>query len=188
MRSWKPPHTSLSHDADVSFCLLGLMFWCLSWRSWCAAVLKMWVCCFCGLGFLLLKHCVLSYCIRGLCVRIHKHALKSAFMRFQFSFFQNYSEYICLQDVFFAIAQAVSSWLPTAAARVRVRVWSCGICGGQSDAGADFLRVLRFPLPIFIPPNAPKSPTSIIWGLYNRPEVTAVPRDLVPPHKKKDVF
>jgi hypothetical protein len=23
----------------------------------------------------------------------------------------------------------------------------------------------------------------IIWGLYNRPEVAAVPRDLVPPHK-----
>jgi hypothetical protein len=28
-------------------------------------------------------------------------------------------------------------------------------CGGQSGAGADFLRVLRFPLPIFIP-IAPK--------------------------------
>jgi hypothetical protein len=31
------------------------------------------------------------------------------------------------------------------------------ICGGQSDAGARFLRVLRFPLPIFIPPNSPSS-------------------------------
>jgi hypothetical protein len=31
-----------------------------------------------------------------------------------------------------AIAQAVSRWLPTAAARVRSRVWSSGICGGQS--------------------------------------------------------
>jgi hypothetical protein len=57
-----------------------------------------------------------------------------------------------------AIAQAVSRWLPTAAARVRVRVWSCEICGGQSGAGADFLRVLRFPLPIFISPIAPQSP------------------------------
>jgi hypothetical protein len=37
-----------------------------------------------------------------------------------------------------AIAQAVSRWLPTAVARVRARVWSCGICGGQSGAGADF--------------------------------------------------
>jgi hypothetical protein len=43
-----------------------------------------------------------------------------------------------------AIAQAVSRWLPTAAARVRFRVWSSGNCGGQSGAGAGFLRVLRF--------------------------------------------
>jgi hypothetical protein len=46
---------------------------------------------------------------------------------------------------------------------------------GQSGAGAGFLRVLRFPLPIFIPPIAPQSPSSVIWGLYNRPEVAAVP-------------
>jgi hypothetical protein len=44
-----------------------------------------------------------------------------------------------------AIAQAVSRWLSTAAARVQTRVWSSGICGGQSGAGAGFLRVLRFP-------------------------------------------
>jgi hypothetical protein len=56
-----------------------------------------------------------------------------------------------------AIAQAVSRLLPTAAARVRAQVWSSGICGGQSGAGAGFLRVLRFPLPIFIPPNCPSS-------------------------------
>jgi hypothetical protein len=33
-----------------------------------------------------------------------------------------------------------------------------------------------------------KSSSSIIWGLYNRPEVAAVPTDLVPPptnNKKK---
>jgi hypothetical protein len=58
--------------------------------------------------------------------------------------------------------------------------------GGQSGAGAGFLQVLWFPLLIFIPPIAPQSPSSIIWGLYNRPEVAAVPRDLVPPHKKKN--
>jgi hypothetical protein len=40
MRLWKPPHTGLSHDADVRFCLFRLMSWCLSWRSWCAAALK----------------------------------------------------------------------------------------------------------------------------------------------------
>jgi hypothetical protein len=54
-----------------------------------------------------------------------------------------------------AIAQAASRWLPTAAARVRSQVRSCGICDGQSGTGAGFLRVLRFPLPIIIPPTAP---------------------------------
>jgi hypothetical protein len=74
----------------------------------------------------------------------------------------------------------VSRWLPTVAARVQARVWSCGICGGQSGAGAGFLQVLRFPLLIFIPPIAPQSPSSIIWGLYSRPEVAAVPSGLTP--------
>jgi hypothetical protein len=55
---------------------------------------------------------------------------------------------------------------------------SCGICGGQSGTGAGFLQVLRFPLPIFIPPINPKSPSSIIWGWYNRPVVAAVPSRL----------
>jgi hypothetical protein len=67
-----------------------------------------------------------------------------------------------------AIAQAVSRWLSTAACRARARVWSCGICDGQSGAGAGFLRVLRFPLPIFTPPVAPESPSSITWGWYSR--------------------
>jgi hypothetical protein len=67
-------------------------------------------------------------------------------------------------------AQAVSRRLPTAAARFRVRVWSCGICGGQSGAGA-----LRSPMPIFIPPISSQSPSSVIWGWYNRSVVAAVP-------------
>jgi hypothetical protein len=54
-----------------------------------------------------------------------------------------------------AIAQAVSRWLLTAAVRVRSRVRSCGICGGQSRSGAGFLLVLRLPPAIFIPPNSP---------------------------------
>jgi hypothetical protein len=65
--------------------------------------------------------------------------------------------YTYVKDEGRAIAQAVSRWLPIAATRVRSRVWSNGICGGQSGAGAGFLRVLRFPLPIFIPPNSPSS-------------------------------
>jgi hypothetical protein len=72
---------------------------------------------------------------------------------------------------------------PPRRSEVQARVWSCGICGGQSGPGASFLRVLRFPLPIFILPVAPQLSSPIIWGLYNRPEVAAVPRDLVPPHK-----
>jgi hypothetical protein len=54
-----------------------------------------------------------------------------------------------------AIAQAVSRWLPIAAARVRFGA-ACGVCGGQSGIGAGFLLVLRFPLPI-IPPICPLS-------------------------------
>jgi hypothetical protein len=63
-----------------------------------------------------------------------------------------------------AIAQAVSRWLPTAAARVQTRVLSCGICGGQSGAGVGFLRVFQFTLPIFIPPVSQQSPSPIIRG------------------------
>jgi hypothetical protein len=45
-----------------------------------------------------------------------------------------------------------------------------GFCGGQSGAGVGFLRVLRFPLPIFIPPIAPKIILIYHRGLYNRPK------------------
>jgi hypothetical protein len=49
--------------------------------------------------------------------------------------------------------------------------------------GQVFLRVLRFPLPIFIPPISPQSPSPIIRGWYNRAVMAAVPK--VPPHKLK---
>jgi hypothetical protein len=66
-----------------------------------------------------------------------------------------------------AIAQAVSRWLPTATVWVRARVWSSGICGGQSGAGAGFLRVLRFYLPITVPRKLYLS--HVIQGWYNGP-------------------
>jgi hypothetical protein len=46
-----------------------------------------------------------------------------------------------------------------------------------------FFRVLQFPLPIFIPPIFPQSPSPIIRGWYKRPVVAAVPK--VPQHKLK---
>jgi hypothetical protein len=66
------------------------------------------------------------------------------------------------------------------------QVRSCGICGGQSGTGAGFLAVLRFPLPILIPPSAPHS-SSIIRGWYNRPIVADVPsgHSLTPPQETK---
>jgi hypothetical protein len=54
-----------------------------------------------------------------------------------------------------AVVQAVSRWLPTAEARVRVRE-ACGVCCGQSGIGAGFVLVLRFPLPI-VPSISPSS-------------------------------
>jgi hypothetical protein len=51
------------------------------------------------------------------------------------------------------------------------------------NSGAGFIRVLRFPLPIIIPPISPQSPSPIIRGWYNRPVVAAVPK--VPPYKLK---
>jgi hypothetical protein len=74
-----------------------------------------------------------------------------------------------------AIAQAVSRWLPTTVARVLAQLRSCGICGEQSGTGAGFLRVLRFPLPIFISSIGPQLPLSIIWGWNNRPVLAALP-------------
>jgi hypothetical protein len=55
-----------------------------------------------------------------------------------------------------AVAEAVNRWFPTAAARVLIRA-AFWVCDGQSGTGAGFLRILRFPLPIIIPPISPSS-------------------------------
>jgi hypothetical protein len=66
-------------------------------------------------------------------------------------------------------SSGVSRRLPTAAVRVRAQVRTYGICDGQSGTGTGFLRVLRFPLPIFIPPTAPPSSWSVLRSWYSRP-------------------
>jgi hypothetical protein len=48
--------------------------------------------------------------------------------------------------------------------------------------GVGFLRVLRFPLPIFIPPISPQSLSPIIRGWYNNGRST---QSLTPLIKKK---
>jgi hypothetical protein len=55
------------------------------------------------------------------------------------------------------MAKAVSRRIPTGKARVQPNVMSCWTPAGQSGTGVDFLRVLRFPLTILIPPGAPHS-------------------------------
>jgi hypothetical protein len=80
------------------------------------------------------------------------------------------------------IAHAVSS-------RVRAQVRSCGICCEQSGTGVGFLRVLRFPLPVLIPPTAPRWSSSIIWVWWNRPSsgrrTKWIQSDPTPPHEAK---
>jgi hypothetical protein len=75
-----------------------------------------------------------------------------------------------------AIAPAVSHRLPTAAARVRAQVGSCGICGGNSGTGPRFLPLLRFPLPIFIAPNVPHPST--IQANKICPVVASLPHEI----------
>jgi hypothetical protein len=60
--------------------------------------------------------------------------------------------------------------LPSAAtaARVWAKVRLCGICGGQNGTETVFLLVLRFPLPIPIPPTAAHA-SSMVRSCYNRP-------------------
>jgi hypothetical protein len=56
-----------------------------------------------------------------------------------------------------AVGQAVSRWLLTAAARVRVRI-ACGVCGGQSGIGGGFFS----PSTSFFPANYHSTNFSII--------------------------
>jgi hypothetical protein len=71
-----------------------------------------------------------------------------------------------------AIAQAVSRWLPNAAARVRARVWSSGIYCGQSGTEAGFLRTSVSPANLY---SIKFSILTLTRGRYNRPEVADIP-------------
>jgi hypothetical protein len=63
---------------------------------------------------------------------------------FSFSFSQGHrSLYTAQSQKGRAIARGVIRWRPTAVARVRTWVTSCGICGGQSGTGVGFVRVLH---------------------------------------------
>jgi hypothetical protein len=73
-----------------------------------------------------------------------------------------------------AVAQAVSRWLPTSPARVRVRA-ACGMCGGQSGTGAGFLRVLRFPLSIIPPLLVAAVPCGPNWTPPPPPPIKKTP-------------
>jgi hypothetical protein len=77
----------------------------------------------------------------------------------EYSTFRKANSRLATQKVFKsgrAIAQAVSH----RGGPGSVPGLASGICSEQSGAGAGFLRVLRFPLPIFIPPNFPSSQSS----------------------------
>jgi hypothetical protein len=84
------------------------------------------------------------------------------------------------------MAQAVSRWHRTAAARVRTQARLRGICDGQSGTVAGFLQVLRFPLSILIPPIASHSSSSPGAGTIGQ-IVADVPSglSLTPPEETK---
>jgi hypothetical protein len=56
----------------------------------------------------------------------------------------------------------------------RSQVWSSGICGGQSGAGFRFSPSTSVSPANLHSPNCSQSPSPIIWGWYNRPEVAAI--------------
>jgi hypothetical protein len=66
-----------------------------------------------------------------------------------------------------AIAQAVSHWLPIAVVRGSRTGRHVGFYGGQSGAGAGFLRVLRFPLPNSFHQFSKKSSSSSVSQSIN---------------------
>jgi hypothetical protein len=74
-----------------------------------------------------------------------------------------------------AIAQVVSRWLPTATARglsPDLVMWDFVV--DKVALGQVFSKYFDFPCQSSFHQLLQKSSSSIIWGLYNRPEVAAV--------------
>jgi hypothetical protein len=70
---------------------------------------------------------------------------------------KNFSYFILVIGITWGrtIAEAVSCWLPTAADRVRARVWQVGIVVDKVASGQVFLEYFGFPYKkTFIPRNA----------------------------------
>jgi hypothetical protein len=63
----------------------------------------------------------------------------------------NHIKYFHASILLMGYSTKTRTTFPTAVTSVRSQIRSCGICGRQNGAGTDVLRVLRFPLPIFIP-------------------------------------
>jgi hypothetical protein len=104
----------------------------------------------------------------GLPLPIQRHVVLICILR------SGYVLHVCDFRLFLSVISC-SSYLKVGGVKLKLDIKKVkGICGGPSGAGAGFLRVLRFPLPIFIPPIAPQSPSPIFWGWYNRTEVAAV--------------
>jgi hypothetical protein len=82
------------------------------------------------------------------------------------------------------VAQAVNRWLPITEPRFRARVRSYSICDGQSDRGTCILRVIRYRLPILIPPTARHSSPSSGVGIIGQ-AVADLPISLNPTQEAK---
>jgi hypothetical protein len=121
---------------------------------------------------------------RGLILQIFRPKLRMNPLISLPVFCLSYIHIGCMPNCGHAIAQVLTRRLPTAEAQVRAHVRTCGICDGQRDAGTGFLRVLRFPLPIFNPPTAPHS-SSLIRSWYNRPISGRRTKWTASPHSKK---
>jgi hypothetical protein len=97
---------------------------------------------------------------------------------------------VCNHHTDRAIGQAVSRRLPNAAAWVRTRFKSCRICWWRKWHWGKFSPSTSVPLPIRLPPTAPKS-SYIILGCYSRPNSsprTKWTHSLTPSEKKEQHY